>query len=110
MSVEDLQRKLLSRLNPNTNIPTPCQIERQIRENNIKNLMIHRFQEEVGIENLHPSLVEIYNRGPVFLANFKSSLESIKKRPDGEILIPLIEITDVRKDGSVKIKNLKKKI
>lgn len=109
MSVENFQQKLLSR-QLNNKPPTPYQIQRQIEENNLKQTAISKIKESLGIENIHPSLSELINKDPNFIANFRAGIENIKKCPDGEALIPLIELNDIRKDGTIRISRLKKKI
>lgn len=114
MSIEDLQRKLASRLNPQNQSPTPCQIQRQIERNAELQSRLAHLQKEIGIDNIPPlfldPLADKDPEDPVFIANLKASLEKIARRPDGEILIHLITPNLIRRDGTINIKELKKKI
>jgi hypothetical protein len=108
MSVEYLNEKLLSRQLNKT--PTPYQIQRQIEENVSKQMILGKIEEAFGIKNPHPSLVEIVNKDQSFIANFEAGLENIKKRPDGDVLMSLIEFDDIRADGTIRVSKIKKKI
>jgi len=109
MSVESLHQKIISRLN-NPQQPTPCQIQRQIEENRQKQNNLLKLKIELDAAEIPPSLAKLANRGATFSANLKASIESLRTQPEGELLISLIEPEDIRSDGTIRIKRLKRKI
>lgn len=109
MSAESLRQKLISRLN-NLQQPTPCQIQRQIESNRQRQDALLELQLELDIEEISPKLANLANRGHQFIANLRASIESLKNHPNGELLISLIEPEDIRQDGTIRIKRLKRKI
>jgi hypothetical protein len=109
MSAEDINRKLLSKLiDPRQ--PTPYQIQRQIELNRRNQEKLSKLQQELGIPDVPTCLVDMVDKGPEFLANLKASIENLIRQPDGYFLISSIEPGDIRPDGTIRIKRLKRKI
>jgi len=111
MSPENnLTQKLFSRYQKENHSPTPCQVQRQIEKNRENQEKLSELKEELDLKSFHFPFDALTNKGPEFIANLKASLEQIKTHPDGEILISLIDAKEIHSDGTIKIKELKKKI